>query len=107
MFPAQHGHCRPRRSRPPWSSPRTRFFHVDAIAFHDDALLDEEIALALALRDASVGMHDALPRNALVGCGEDEAYEPRGLVIDPAVALDLALWDAPDGRDDRGHAFGV
>jgi hypothetical protein len=73
---------------------------LDAVAAHRDAFLQQELALASALRDRSVGADDAVPGEVLVRRREDAADQAGRAWIDVAVRADEPARNRAYARDD-------
>lgn len=73
---------------------------IDAGAVHWHALLLEQGALTPALCEAAIGADDAMPREVIVDCRQDESNKARGAWIDVAVGSDKPGWNGANAADD-------
>jgi hypothetical protein len=80
-----------------------RLVEVDPIPAHWHSLLKQELPLRLALGQAPVGSHDAVPGNAMV-LGEDEPDESWRTRIDVAEGAHEPRRDGPDAFGDTSRA---
>ena len=73
---------------------------IDAGALHWHALFLEQGPLASTLCEAAIGADDAMPREVVVDCRQDESNKARSAWIDVAVGSDKPGWNGTNAADD-------
>jgi hypothetical protein len=77
---------------------------VDAVAAHRDSFFQQELTLLPSLRDAPVGADDAMPWEAIVGCGKNAPDEARRAGVDVAIGTDKPSGNGAHPADDTRGA---